>query len=68
MDRSLLGFVVLSLLAILLLAPHFTMMLTTIIALSALFIWGSWAFLQAMTNPPEPERVVERVVDRGMRP
>ncbi|MBE7381956.1 MAG: hypothetical protein F6J95_011155 [Leptolyngbya sp. SIO1E4] len=60
MDRTLLPLLLLSMALVTMLAPHATLTLTAIIALSALATWGAWAVLQSFGKTSEAQSVIER--------
>lgn len=59
MDKTLLGLFILSLVLVLAWATHAVMMLTIIIGLAYLVIWGSWNLLQVLNNASNPRRVLD---------
>lgn len=60
MDKTLLGLFVLSLVLVLAWATHAVMMLTAIIGLSYLVIWGAWRLLQGLNNANGyPQRIFD---------
>ncbi len=58
MDRTLLALLLSSAFLVSLVAPLATMMVTTILALSALSTWGSWALVRGFGQPqPQAQEV-----------
>ena len=63
MDRTLLPLLLLSLVLVVMLAPHATLTLTIVLVLSALATRGSWAILQSFSSQRATQQVAERVRD-----
>ncbi|NER81870.1 MAG: hypothetical protein F6K42_20360 [Leptolyngbya sp. SIO1D8] len=59
MDRTLLPLLLLSMLLVAMLAPHATLTLTAVVALSVLATRGSWAIIQAFGTTSETQRALD---------
>lgn len=59
MDRTLLALLLLSLALVIGFAPQASMMLGSIVFLSAIATRGFWALLQPAAPAPQPQRIVD---------
>ncbi|MEM6593059.1 MAG: hypothetical protein AAGF66_01190 [Cyanobacteria bacterium P01_H01_bin.119] len=59
MDKTLLGLFILSLVLVCAWATHAVVMLTAIVGLSYLVVWGVWRLLQSFNTTHRPRRVLD---------